>query len=94
MLKTKFALLFWILSLLLQSIAQDYSKTGFYLNDESPRKVYNFNGGWWFYKGDIEGAFQSNFDDKGWDLVNLPHGLELLAHVESARNCGSGNRIW
>ena len=42
------------------------------------RKAINFNVGWRFIKNDVDGAEKIDFDDKDWEIVNLPHGLELL----------------
>ncbi|MCC5846096.1 MAG: glycoside hydrolase family 2 protein [Verrucomicrobia bacterium] len=42
------------------------------------RSVYGFNPGWRFLKGDCEGGEQPDWDDSGWQGVDLPHGLEIL----------------
>ncbi|SDG59128.1 beta-galactosidase [Dyadobacter soli] len=55
-----------------------YSAAGFYPVANSPRKVFNFNPGWKFTKGNIPGAEQPGFDDTRWEQVALPHGLETL----------------
>ncbi|TNJ45841.1 beta galactosidase jelly roll domain-containing protein [Tamlana fucoidanivorans] len=55
-----------------------FSTAGFYPVEGSNRKVYNFNPGWRFYKGDIENAYSIGFDDSNWLAANLPHGLEIL----------------
>ncbi|RUA09928.1 MAG: glycoside hydrolase family 2 protein, partial [Flavobacteriia bacterium] len=65
----------------------DYSKAGFYEIPGSGRKVYNFNVGWRFFKGVVKGAEQNNFNDSDWNIVNTPHGLELL----STQASGSSN---
>jgi beta-galactosidase len=39
----------------------------------SPRATYNFNPGWKFTFGDIQGAEQPGFDDSAWAAVSLPH---------------------
>lgn len=57
---------------------QEFSTAGFHQTLEGKRQVYNFNPGWRFFKGDAKNAWQNNFDDSDWDIVDLPHGLELL----------------
>ncbi len=59
-------------------IVPEFSIAGFYPLQNSPRKVYNFNPGWRFLKGDAKGAENFNFDDSSWEVVNAPHGLEIL----------------
>ncbi|GGZ81743.1 glycoside hydrolase family 2 protein [Algibacter mikhailovii] len=61
----------------------EYSKAGFFEVPNSGRQVYDFNVGWRFYKGVIERAELSDFDDSTWNVVNTPHGLELNASEAS-----------
>lgn len=56
----------------------DFSTAGFYSVDPAIRGVADFNPGWRFHLGDAEDAHMPGFDDSAWDLVNLPHGLEIL----------------
>ncbi|WP_111708856.1 glycoside hydrolase family 2 protein [Lutibacter citreus] len=65
----------------------EFSKAGFWEVENSGRTVYNFNIGWRFYLGENEEAFQQNFDDSSWDVVNCPNGLEY----NSSEVSGSGN---
>jgi len=58
--------------------ALEYSKAGFLEVPNSGRKVFNFNAGWRFIKTDVKEAHRFNFDDTDWNIVNCPHGLELL----------------
>lgn len=60
-----------------------FSTAGFYSVDNSPRKVFNFNPGWRFFKGDAEGAHEKEFDDRQWEAANLPHGLEIMGENAS-----------
>lgn len=60
-----------------------YSTAGFHVIEGSPRKVYSFNPGWRFFKGDAPGAEQPDFDDSDWEAANLPHGLEILGSNQS-----------
>ena len=55
-----------------------FSTAGFIENDPEVRQASNFNIGWRFIKGDVDGAFSKKFNDKDWKLVNLPHGIEIL----------------
>lgn len=55
-----------------------FSTAGFYQLPETGRSVYSMNPAWRFYKGETPGAERADFDDKDWQLVSLPHGLELL----------------
>ncbi len=67
-----------------QAIYQpEFSTAGFYQLDDSPRQAANFNLGWRFFKGDKADAFQPNFDDQSWPVVNAPHGLELVPEAAS-----------
>lgn len=61
----------------------EFSTGGFFKVEGFGREVYNFNVGWRFYKGSVEGAEDVDFIDADWRLVNLPHGLELLADEAS-----------
>lgn len=63
------------------------SKAGFFEIPNSGRDVFDFNVGWRFCKGAQQGAEQFNYDDSNRNLVNTPHGLELI----STQACGSNN---
>ncbi len=65
--------------------SKQFSTAGFFSVDNTPRKVFNFNPGWRFYKGAIEDAQLVDFDDSQWEAANLPHGLEILG--ENASGC-------
>lgn len=56
----------------------DFSTAGFFQLPNSGRDVLNFNVGWRFFKANAPGAEQAAFDDSKWEVVNAPHGLELL----------------
>ena len=64
---------------------REFSTANFYAVKDSPRKVCSFNPGWRFVKKDIKGAEKKDLDDSKWQVVNLPHGLELLP--ENASGC-------
>ena len=64
------------------SYADDYqpsfSTAGFYSLPNTGREVYDMNPAWRFYKGDVPGAEQPDFDDGDWEIVSLPNGIEYL----------------
>jgi beta-galactosidase len=66
---------------------KEFSVAGFYELPGSGRALYSFNEGWRYFKGDEKGAELPNFDDKGWELVCLPHTVELVpAEASGGRN--------
>lgn len=57
----------------------EFSTAGFYELPNSGREVYSMNQAWRFVKGDVEGTpYATGFDDSGWQVVSIPHGLEYL----------------
>jgi beta-galactosidase len=58
--------------------AKVFSTAGFYELENTPRKVFNFNAGWRFFKGDAKGAEKADFADNDWQVVCLPHSVELV----------------
>lgn len=56
----------------------EFSTAGFYELPGTGRQVWSMNPAWRFYMGDAQGAEATHFDDTQWQVVNLPHGLELL----------------
>ena len=46
---------------------------------EAPRNKLNINPVWSFTLGDPADASKPDFDDRGWDIVSLPHSHELYA---------------
>ena len=66
---------------------QETSIAGFIPLADSGRQVYNFNPGWRFAKGDIEGAEAVDYDDSAWPVVATPHTVELMpAEASGNRN--------
>jgi len=41
------------------------------------RQRQNFNAGWRFHLGDIGGAEKTDFDDRDWSAVGLPHSFSM-----------------
>lgn len=63
------------------------SVAGFISLPQSGRRVYNFNLGWRFYKGDVANAQTPTFDDSEWEVVSTPHTVELMpAEGSGCRN--------
>ena len=63
------------------------SVAGFIPLSGSGRLVYNFNPGWRYYKGDVQGAQALNYDDSAWEVVSTPHTVELMpAEASGCRN--------
>lgn len=63
-----------------------FSTAGFYELRNSGREVYNMNIGWKFYKGSLpDKVWCKDYADACWEVVSLPHGLELLP--EEASGC-------
>lgn len=66
-------------NLSLQAAKQpEFSTAGFYNLPQTGRQVYSMNVAWRFHKGDVIGATIPSFDDKEWEVVSLPHGIEYL----------------
>lgn len=83
-LKTMWYFLFilWIficpIGLRAENYQPKFSTAGFYTLPNTGRTVSSMNLAWRFYKGAQVGAEAIDFDDKDWDLVSIPHGIELL----------------
>lgn len=56
----------------------EFSTAGFYNLAETGRQAYSMNVAWRFHKGDIPDAYKLSFNDKAWETVSLPHGIEYL----------------
>ena len=69
-----------IIFLTQQSFASqpEYSTAGFFELPNTGRTVYSMNPAWRMYKGHLEGAEQPDFNDKEWNLVSLPDGIEYV----------------
>jgi len=63
------------------------SVAGFFPLAGSGRQVYNFNTGWRFHRGDVKNAEKTDLDDAGWEVVAVPHTVELMpAEASGCRN--------
>ena len=57
---------------------------------EAPRARVNFDSGWKFLKSDAAGAERSDFDDRTWHPVNLPHDWSIEGPYSAANASGTG----
>lgn len=70
-----------------------YSTAGFYELPQTGRSAYSMNPAWRFYKGNIKGAERTDFNDKDWNLVSLPNGIEYLP-TEASGCINYQGEIW
>ena len=56
----------------------EFSTAGFFQLDGAGRTVYSMNPAWRFFKGAAGCAETVDYDDSGWDVVSLPHGIEFV----------------
>ena len=71
---------------------QHDSYTICHLECVSPTRI--FNGGILSaFKGNIEGAERTNFDDSKWTLVSLPNGIETLP-IEASGCINYQGEVW
>lgn len=72
----RICILFYFCLFTLVLLAQSrFSSAGFYPAGSSNREVYNLNLGWRFQLGKADEAPD---EDSSWDIVNLPHTVQLL----------------
>ncbi|MEG2319284.1 MAG: glycoside hydrolase family 2 protein, partial [Mucinivorans sp.] len=58
-----------------------FSTAGFYELSGSGRAVVSMNPAWRFHKGALSSEQEASsvaFDDKAWQVVSLPNGMEYL----------------
>lgn len=70
-----------------------FSTAGFYELASSGRTVCGLNPAWHFFKGDIDGASDVDFDDSAWSVVNLPNGIEILP-LEASGGVNYQGVVW
>lgn len=64
-----------------------FSAGGFYSVKDSGREVYDFNPGWRFHRGNTTDAGTASLNDQKWQLVNLPHTVQLMpSEASGSRN--------
>ena len=83
----KFLLILLCILPLVAQAKMETSVAGFIDYPGSGRKVYNFNPGWRFFRGDVKGAEAVSFDDSAWEVVSTPHSVQLMpAEASGCRN--------
>ncbi len=84
----RITLLFLLLATsLFAQTARHFSVAGFYDLPGSGRQVSNFNVGWRFLRADAQGAEATTYKDATWQVVCLPHTVELMpAEASGCRN--------
>lgn len=56
----------------------EFSTAGFFELPNTGRTVYSMNPAWRLHKGSADGAEHPDFNDKEWNLVSLPDGIEYV----------------
>ena len=75
------------LNFLCSLVEAQTSVAGLFPLANSGRLVWNFNAGWRFYLGDVDGAEAKDFNDKEWEIVSTPHTVQLMpAEASGCRN--------
>ena len=70
-----------------------FSTAGFFRLPDTGREVFSMNPAWRFYKGGMEGAEACGFDDRSWQVVSLPNGIEYLP-TESSGCINYQGEVW
>lgn len=71
----------------------EYSTAGFFVLENTGREVYSMNPAWRFHKGEFAGAERKELNDKEWEVVSLPHGIEYLP-VEASGCINYQGEVW
>ena len=65
----------------------EISVAGFFPVENSGRQVYDFNPGWRYYRGDVAQGGSLELDDSAWEVVSVPHTVQLMpAEGSGSRN--------
>lgn len=72
-----------LLAIAVSGSSAAHSVAGLFPLEGSGRVIYNFNQGWRFYRGDVQGAEALNFDDRQWEVVCAPHTAMLVPNEAS-----------
>jgi beta-galactosidase len=54
------------------------------------RIIERFTSDWRFYLGDVEGGYESELDDSGWRLLDLPHDWSIEGEFSEEHPAGPG----
>ena len=71
----------------------EFSTAGFFRLPDTGRDVYSMNPAWRFHKGSGVGAEAKEFNDKAWQVVSLPNGIEYLP-TEASGCINYQGEIW
>ncbi|GAP44791.1 glycosyl hydrolases family 2, sugar binding domain [Lentimicrobium saccharophilum] len=66
-----------------QQVSPAFSTAGFYTIPETGREVFSMNPVWRFFRGDAADAYRPDYADTSWQVVHLPHGIEVLPEEAS-----------
>ena len=72
----------------------EFSRAGFFPVADSGREAANFNVGWRFHRGDVTGADAREFDDRNWQLVSTPHGVDGALPEEASGGANYQGPAW
>ena len=61
---------------------------GAYALSAAGREVKAFDADWKFFRGDASAAARPNFDDSGWQAVNLPHDWSIAGPFSETNQTG------
>lgn len=65
----------------------EISVAGFFPVENSGRQVFDFNPGWRYYRGDVAQGGSLELDDSAWEVVSVPHTVQLMpAEGSGSRN--------
>src|SRR5262245_24095151 len=64
------------------------------LAQPAERQIIPFNKDWKFTKGNPSGAEQPDFNDAGWDAVQLPHDWAIAGPFDPAASGETGKLPW
>lgn len=76
-----------------KTIENKFSTAGFFTLDNSPRQAVSLNPAWRFYKGNVNGAENKDYDDSSWQVVSLPNGIETLP-LEASGGVNYRGEVW
>lgn len=72
-----------------------FSTAGFFKLENSGRDVFSLNPAWRFHKGEVSGeaVHAVGFDDTEWEVVSLPHGIDIVP-VEASGCTNYQGVVW
>lgn len=77
-----------------EPLTPEFSRAGFFPMPDTGREAANFNVGWRFHRGDVRGAEAREFDDKSWQLVSTPHGVDGALPEEASGGANYQGPVW